>query len=293
MHPAPSLIAFSTLSGLGLGLLAFLGLGLAPTAGWTGFVFFALAFGMTGAGLLSSLLHLGHPERAPKAFSQWRTSWLSREAWVAMAALGVMGIYALLALLGLRISPLGWLGAALCLAVVFCTAMIYAQLKTVPRWHGPVTPLLFVGYAVTGGALLSGRVWPAALLLGIMAVAQFLAWRRGDRALSDSGTTIGTATGLGPRGRVRLFEPPHSGGNYLTKEMVFRVARKHAQKLRSLVLVFAFAVPVVALLMPFGHLSAGIAVLSHVLGMLGQRWLFFAEAEHVVGLYYGKGANAA
>ena len=293
MHPAPSLIAFSTLSGLGLGLLAFLGLDLAPTEGRSGLIFFALAFGLAGAGLLSSTLHLGHPERALKAFTQWRTSWLSREAWVAVAALGIMGLYALLSLLGLRLAFLGWIGAALCMGVVFCTAMIYAQLTTVPRWHAPTTPLLFVGYAITGGALLSGLVWPAIALLAIMGGAQFLAWKRGDRALAASGTDMDSATGLGQRGKVRLFEPPHTGGNYLTQEMVFRVARKHTEKLRWVVLVIAFAVPIVALLVPFSHITAGIAVIGHVIGMLAQRWLFFAEAEHVVGFYYGRTANAS
>lgn len=291
MHPAPSLIAFSTLSGLGLGLLAALGIGVAPTQGLSGLIFFALAFALTGAGLLSSTLHLGHPERALKAFSQWRTSWLSREAWIAVAALGVMGLYALLALLGLRLAPLGWLGALLSLGTVGCTAMIYAQLKTVPRWHQPTTPALFVGYAVTGGALLSGQLWPSVVLLAAMAAAQFIAWQHGDTALARSGSNAGTATGLGGHGSVRLFEPPHTGGNYLTREMVFRVARKHTEKLRILVLILAFALPAIALLLPFSHIWAGVAVLSHVVGMLAQRWLFFAEAEHVMGFYYDRPAG--
>jgi sulfite dehydrogenase (quinone) subunit SoeC len=42
------------------------------------------------------------------------------------------------------------------------------------------------------------------------------------------------------------------------------------------------------MLLPFHHLLAGLAVLSHLAGVLATRWLFFAEAEHVVGLYYGK-----
>jgi DMSO reductase anchor subunit len=31
---------------------------------------------------------------------------------------------------------------------------------------------------------------------------------------------------------------------------------------------------------------AGVAVLSHVIGMLTERWLFFAEARHAVMNYY-------
>ena len=93
MHPAPSVILFTTLSGIGFGLLAFLGLGLPVVTGWLAFAFFAVAYLLAVGGLLASTFHLGHPERALKAFSQWQTSWLSREAWAAVGALVVMGIY--------------------------------------------------------------------------------------------------------------------------------------------------------------------------------------------------------
>ncbi|SFP15225.1 dimethyl sulfoxide reductase anchor subunit family protein [Tranquillimonas alkanivorans] len=289
MHPAPSLIAFSTLSGLGFGLLAALGLGFPAVTGWTALVFFVVAFALAGGGLMSSAAHLGHPERALKAFTQWRTSWLSREAWLACAALGGMALYAaLLVLGGVRVALLGWLGALLSLATVGATSMIYAQLRTVPRWHHWSVPALFLAYAVTGGTLLAGQVTAAVGLLMLTGLGQFLAWRAADRRVAASGTDIGTATGLGARGAVRSFEPPHTGGSYLTREMVFVVARRHATKLRSIALVLAFVVPAVLLLLPFSHVLAALAVLSHLAGVLVQRWLFFAEAEHVVGLYYGR-----
>ncbi len=91
MHPAPSVILFTTLSGLGFGLLIFLGLGLPPVTGWTAFWFFLIAYVLAVGGLMASAFHLGHPERALKAFTQWQTSWLSREAWAAVAALVVSG----------------------------------------------------------------------------------------------------------------------------------------------------------------------------------------------------------
>ena len=75
---------------------------------------------------------------------------------------------------------------------------------------------------------------------------------------------------------------------YLTKEMVFRIGRKHAATLKVISLFLAFAMPVILLLLPFAHVMAALAVLSHVAGVLVQRWLFFAEARHVVGLYYGR-----
>ncbi len=75
-----------------------------------------LALVLIGGGLLSSTLHLGNPQRAWRALSQWRSSWLSREGvmamltfvpllWSAWASV-VEGRYlALPGLLGTRCSP--------------------------------------------------------------------------------------------------------------------------------------------------------------------------------------------
>jgi DMSO reductase anchor subunit len=119
-------------------------------------------------------------------------------------------------------------------------------------------------------------------------VLQLAWWWQGDRAFAASGTTMASATGLGGIGQVRAFEPPHTGPNYLLREMVHVVGRKHALKLRGIAFVLGYALPVVLLLVPFSHVIGLLAVLSHIAGILASRWLFFAEAEHVVGLYYGK-----
>ena len=119
-------------------------------------------------------------------------------------------------------------------------------------------------------------------------IVQIVAWTDQDRRERASDSTVATATGLGHIGAVRAFEPPHTGSNYLTKEMVFRIGRKHAATLKIISLFLAFALPVLLLLLPFVHIMAALAVLSHVAGVLVQRWLFFAEARHVVGLYYGR-----
>ncbi|MDC3368214.1 DUF4908 domain-containing protein, partial [bacterium] len=102
------------------------------------------------------------------------------------------------------------------------------------------------------------------------------------------GTDIGTATGLGVRGVVRAFEPPHTGNNYLLKEMVHQVGRKHAVKLRLIAFALMIAAPLVLVMISSSALMICLAVICHALGTFAQRWLFFAEAEHVVGLYYGK-----
>lgn len=290
MHPARSIIIFTTLSGLGFGMLVFLGLGLPPVTGGTAFAFFVIAYLLAVGGLLASTLHLGHPERALKAFSQWRSSWLSREGCLAVAALLVMALYgAGLVFAGTRIAPLGWLGAALSLATVYATSMIYAQLKTVPRWNHWTTPALFLGYAVTGGALLCGQTSLAVPLLVVLGAAQLAVWQIGDKRFAQSGTTMQTATQLGGIGSVRAFEPPHTGTNYLMTEMVHVVARRHVGPLRMVAFGLMTILPWLLLfVLPFSHFLAGLAVLSHLAGVLVSRWLFFAEAEHVVGLYYGK-----
>ena len=289
MHPAPSVILFTTLSGLGFGLLFFLGLGYPGSTGWVAFVFFALAYLLAVGGLLASTFHLGHPERAIKAFTQWRSSWLSREAWCAVLALVVMGFVGLgRVFFDAHWALLGWIGAAFCLATVLTTSMIYTQLKTVPRWNTVITPILFLAYASTGGALLAGQVELARILLALTAAVQLAWWIRGENALARSDTSLATATGLGSIGAPRAFEPPHTGTNYLTREMVFVVGRSHAKLLRLVAVLLAFAVPIFVLTLPFSHVLAALAIISHIAGVLVSRWLFFAEAEHVVGLYYGQ-----
>ncbi|MGJ8546355.1 MAG: dimethyl sulfoxide reductase anchor subunit family protein [Sulfitobacter sp.] len=289
MHPAPSVIFFSTFSGIGFGLLFWLGFGLPAVTGWVAFVFFTLAYLLAVGGLIASTFHLGHPERAIKAFSQWKTSWLSREGVCAVAALLVMALYgAGLVFFDARWFWLGGLGALLSLGTVFTTSMIYAQLRTVPRWYSVLTPAYFLSISVAGGALLAGQVSLAMALLLIAGAVQIITWTRGDSALAASGTDVASATQLGKMGRVRAFEAPHTGTNYLLREFVHEIGRKHAIKLRIIAMVLMVVLPVIFLLLPFNHLFGLLAALSHLAGVLTSRWLFFAQAEHVVGLYYGK-----
>lgn len=289
MHPAPSVIIFTTFSGLGFGLLFWLGLGLPARTGWIAFGFFVLAYLAAVGGLLASTFHLGHPERFLKAFSQWQSSWLSREGIAAVATLLVMALYgAGLVFFDTPIAILGWLGAIGALATVYTTSMIYAQMTTVPRWKHWTTPALFLSLSLGGGALLSNNTTAAIVLLLIAGAVQIVAWATGDTRLAASGTTMGTATGLGNIGTVRAFEPPHTGTNYLLREFVHVVGRKHATQLRIIALILGFAVPLALLALGITHVTAVLAVLSHIAGVLCLRWLFFAQAEHVVGLYYGK-----
>ncbi len=281
MHPAPSLILFSSLSGLGLGLLAWLGV-LMPV-GWAAFWAFALGFVLAGGGFLASTFHLLRRSRAHLAFTQWRSSWLSREAILAVGGLGLMAVHAaLLTFRGGSPLVLGLVAGALCLGTVFATAMIYAQMRSIPRWRHWSTPALFLALTLAGGALVAG---PRVAALGLLVVAlalQVLNWRHGREAFGRFGATMNSATGL--KGDVRSFLQPHTGPNYLLREMVYVVGRRRAGQLRLVTLVLAFALPAGLLLLGVpGVLAAAV----HLAGVMCSRWLFFAEAEHVVGLYYG------
>ena len=288
MNPAGSVIVFTVSSGLGFGLLTWLGLGLPDVRGWAAFWYYALGFGLAGGGLLASTFHLGNPQRFLKAFSQWRSSWLSREGCLAVAALTVLGLFAIGSLMSAVWQPLGYIGAVLAVLTVFATSMIYAQLKTVPRWNHWSTPVLFMLLSLGGGGLLAMQVWPAMILLALVGVMQLVAWLSGDGRFESRGTDIGTATGLGVRGIVRAFEPPHTGNNYLLKEMVHKVGRKHAVKLRIIAFVLMIVAPLGLLMVSCEVPMVILAAILHATGTFAQRWLFFAEAEHVVGLYYGK-----
>ncbi|MEO0998197.1 MAG: DmsC/YnfH family molybdoenzyme membrane anchor subunit [Pseudomonadota bacterium] len=302
MHPAPSVIAFTTLSGAGYGALAVYGTVAAagiPGAATTGArVLLLTAFVLVSAGLLASTAHLGHPERAWRAFSQWRSSWLSREGVAAVVTyvpltLLVAWQWQWLSL-GALAAPLQLLLAALSVTTVVCTAMIYASLKSIRQWHDRRVPAIYLGFAVASGALLAqlmlGDAMPAAVVATLIAASWALKWWYWLKPGRDAGTTIQSATGLG--GDVRPFDPPHTEASYLTNELGFRLARKHAGRLRRLATLAGAAVPVVACfvlaqLKTPAPLLAGLAFGSYMAGVLIERWLFFAEAEHTVMLYYG------
>lgn len=290
MHPAPSVIVFTVLSGAGFGLLAFLGLGVVDVHGAAAFLIWGLGYGLVVAGLVASAFHLGNPQRSLLAFTQWRTSWLSREAWASLGALLLLAPVALAALAGGALPKIfGLVGTLACLVAIWATSMIYAQLRTVPRWHHWTTPALFFAFALTGGAILSGQGVLAgvhSVILGALLVAAF---RLGDGRFAAAGSSIGSATGLGGLGSVREFAPAHTGSNYLLREMIYEVGRKHAARLRIIAIVFAAVLPaMLLLLLPGGIAVTALAAALHLVGAFAARWLFFAEAEHVVGLYYGR-----
>jgi DMSO reductase anchor subunit len=314
MHPALSIVFFTTASGSGFALVVLLGLGaplgLLPASASFGFSALAIAALLAAGGLVSSAFHLGRPERAWRAFSQWRSSWLSRE-----------GVFSVLTFLPAAIFGIGWvffgitggliglcgiLAAALAAATIYCTGMIYASLKPIHQWHnGWVVPNYFTLGLMSGFLLLDFlvRFWaprPSGIALVTLFVA-LAAWWMKERYwrfidTSSATSTVASATLLGSRGKVRLFESPHTEENYLLKEMGYRVARKHRARLRHIARLAGLALPALLTLLALliggvvGGIAAGLAVASAALGLIVERWLFFAEAKHTVTLYYGADA---
>jgi DMSO reductase anchor subunit len=311
MHPAYSVILFTTASGAGYGLIVWLSvlavLGVVPTERWLGIGGFGLALGLITAGLLSSTAHLGRPERAWRAFSQWRTSWLSREGVVAVATYIPAGVTALgwsvHETLGGGLALAAGLTAACAIGTLYTTGMIYGSLRTIRQWHQPLTAPNYIALGLGSGAVLLDLVLRlvnmggvqfdllAVVALVVAAAMKWAYWLRIDA--EPRMFTAEAATGLGYLGKVRPLEPPHTQPNFVMREMGYRIARRHAARLRSIALVAGFGLPA-ALLLVTSAAGWGVAAVGGMLaavlmaaGLIVERWLFFAEAEHVAMLYYG------
>jgi DMSO reductase anchor subunit len=325
MKPSLSIIFFTVSSGAGLGLLALLALGdlldhaLPSDAMMQGI---ALALTLVAAGLASSVLHLAKPSNAWRAFSRFRTSWLSREAVFAACLAPVAFGYGILvwtdedgalrAVAALVVALLSW-------AVLVSTAMIYASLKPIRQWHSAWTPVNYLLLGHWSGAVLllglarvhAAQVRSLGWLAGGLGVAALIAkighWQAISAGARDAPTLEG-AIGVpqypneypnkyankGKRSagmtvaRARLFDVGHSHGTFLTDEFGFVLARRHALALRLVALTAGFGVP--AAWIVSGATTAPVAWLAAIVclaGLLAERWLFFAEAQHTVRLYHG------
>ena len=261
MRPAWSIIFFTTMSGLGLGLAGWIVIGLLPLMTQQAVIGVGVVtLALIAAGLISSTFHLGHPERAWRALSQWRSSWLSREGVLAVIVMaGLAGWFA--AGYSRTIVP-AWANLLLLVLIyltVYATSMIYASLKTVARWYHPLTPVCYLMFAAAGGLLatlamlallglpITAALAQAGIVLMLSAWGVKLAWWRLAGMARHAGS-VESATGLGHLGTVKPLMPPHTEENYLQHEMGFVVARKHADKLRIFALGLGGVLPIIVLL---------------------------------------------
>ena len=310
MNPAFSVIFLTTLCGAAQGL--FIALWGAELAGFGVDAqergFFVLGGGiavlLSGLGLVASFFHLGRPERAWRTATMWRTSWLSREvialplfmalllAWTLMHAGGSRGT------LGL-----GLLTALACAALFICTAMVYASVRFLQEWASAFTlvnlTLLGLASGFTLAAALSSHgpafnavpLTPAfaacALLFTLAAwVTRSLSLLRNARLKPKS--TLQSALGI--RHPVVVQKSMgFMGGSFNTREFFHGRSPGALRQVKWGFIVGAFVLPLVLL---WGGLATGspalfgFAFLVQYLGMLAERWFFFAQANHPQNLYY-------
>lgn len=325
MRPAFSVIFLTTLIGAGQGLFLALYTGqlyaffdLLPVQDSRSFYATgsALALVFLGAGLVASFFHLGHPERAWRAAAQWRTSWLSREVIVLPAFMVVVLLYGgahlfcwhapLIELPGGRnvdaTLMLGALGMLLCFALFICTAMVYASLRFLQEWH---TPLTVINYTLLGGASgfvlasafsalaapqLSGFHAGWAIILTLLACAGRTASLLRNARLKPK-SSLRTAIGI-KHPRIAQKTQGAMGGSFNTREFFHGKTPSFMRAIKPVFLTLTFFAPLVLLAasMSVSHLSGPlllwVAFILQTIGLLAERWFFFAEANHPQNLYY-------
>jgi DMSO reductase anchor subunit len=311
VHPALSVIFLTTLIGAGQGLfLTVFALELAgelrPWSAGSSFAVWAAAVSLSllAAGLTASFFHLGHPERAWRAATKWRTSWLSREVLVLPALMAAVSAYGLSHFAGWSGTLwVGAIGALLCVALFVCTGMIYACLKFIQEWHTPYTVINFALFGAASGVLcaaaLAARLVPAGLpgldlaALGLLITSAVLrsatlARNRRLRPRSSLQTAIGVK-----HPRIVQLAQGFSAGSFNTREFFHGGSQALVARMRLGAWLFGFAVPIALTIAavitrqaPFWDL----AFVAQMLGMGFERWTFFASARHPQNLYYQQAA---
>ncbi len=304
MHPAWSVIVFTTVAGAAQGLVVALAIALmlgVPLA--SDFVDGALlcALLMLVIGLAASFLHLGHPLRAWRALAMWRTSWLSREVIVLPAFIGLVALWWLARRLEWSVPWLPLLAIACALLLWYCTAMIYACIRFIQEWAHPLTVLNYTLIGLASGTLLLAALvvlgGQAALAPGVVSWAlmlTLLAWATRTLALRRNAalkpkSTLQSATGLKSRKLVQK-SMGMSAGSFNTREFFHGASLAALRRIKWAVHGLCFGAPAVLMALVL-HFSAPLALLPLALlvqavGLLAERWLFFAQARHPQNLYY-------
>ena len=309
MHPGFSVIFLTTLIGAGQGLfLALYGGEVAEALHLVALpqtrTFFIagslLSLVFTGMGAIASLFHLGHPERAWRALAMWRTSWLSREGIALLLFMLAIFLYGLAHLLDLRGTlVIGMLGTLLCLSLFICTGMIYACIKFLQEWASPLTVVNYLVLGCASGFTLAsafaafaadslvGAYTAAAIGLTLLGLGTRTAsLMRNSRIKHRS--TIQSATGI-HHPRIVQKSQGFMGGSYNTREFFHGRSRSFLRTIKWGFLVLAFAVPLVVLGIGLTNGSAialSIAFVAQYVGLIAERWFFFAQSNHPQNLYY-------
>ena len=308
MYPSKSIIFFTVISGTGYGIfigLLFNILFIEISYSLNYKLFISLvSFLMIVLGLLSSTLHLGHPERAWRAFSQWKSSWLSREGLVSVITFFPMVLFYYFWIN--NINGYVFLLIILCifsLLTIFCTGQMYATLKTIPSWNNSLVTPIYIFNGITVGSLFvysinfyfnySIFLYEKFIIITItlnllLKISYWILIRQ------KTNTNIQTAVGIKSKD-ISFFEGPHTGKNYLTTEMINKSNNKNNHFLRLTFCILTFIIPLY-MINQYSTLIADQFILKlsmifvfilALVGMIIERYLFFIQSKHVVGLYYG------
>lgn len=321
MHPAFSVIFLTTLIGAGQGLFLALFTGqlyalakLLPVQEDNFYVWGSLiALALLVLGLVASFFHLGRPERAWRSASQWRTSWLSREVLILPLVMALVAAFGLAHWLGwtwplltlgdaLPVDPtlsIGLLGTLATFALFVCTAMIYASVKFLEEWHSPLTVANFTLFGIASGFMLAAAysAWLGNQLVtfyGTWAVvATLLALITRGAALARNArlkhkSTVQTAIGVRHNAVVQKAQGA-TGGSFNTREFSHGRSPATLWQVRWLFLILVFPLPILLVAAAYGIQSPSLPMAAFAvqfLGLLAERWSFFAEARHPQNLYY-------
>jgi len=321
MQPAFSVIFLTTLIGMGQGL--FLAL-------YTGQVYFALnvvekastdVFYSTGSavsilllvlGLVASVFHLGRPERAWRAASMWRTSWLSREVIVLPIAMGLIFLYGLVHFMGWNLTVLtigaviidlsfiiGLVATLAVFSLYIATGMIYACLKFLQEWHSPLTVINYILLGSVSGFTMATLIaaykqaelipffagWSIVLLV-LAFIFRGASLIRNKRLRPKS--TVQTAIGI-RHNQIKQKSMGFMGGSVNTRDFFHGKTAFFLRSIKTIFISLVFVIPMVLLIIALFKPSLmilSIATGSMYLGLIAERWYFFAEGNHPQNIYY-------
>ena len=307
MRPQFSIIFFTTLAGMAQGLLFFVALlnieGPVLSAPFLAILALPVSFILLSLGLVASFFHLGHPERAWRAATMWRTSWLSREVIALPAVMALTAITFFFIISGMVPA---WVWAALLISILalwICTAKIYQCIQFIQEWSHPSTLTNFILLGLSSGGLLlefllilwNGSELPLGmgLISGVNFILLFLAlnlklwiWRRNQKLKPKS--NLASATGI-KGNNIRQTSMGFMGGSFNTREFFHHQTDRVISNIRKIILLMTYVGPMILLAYAMTSpniAQIAIALIMHYIGLLAERWMFFAEANHPQNLYY-------
>lgn len=314
MKPVSTVIYFTIASGAGYGMIVVLSiLSLIDKLDYifnAKIIIISLSFFLIASGLLTSTIHLGHPERALRTLGQWRKSWLSRKVLLALSALGstILFYYSWLALhheILLKFFLI--FSALLSILTVYCTAKIYSSLKNVPTWNNPFVPVLYILYSVISGSLILFliffyyKIYSILLnnfILILLPTAFFIKILYWYTIKNLKISNIKTTKELNSDKEINFFEDPSIRKNFLTNEIISNIDNKSSFILRSSCIILTYITPFYCLIQtPTLVVNDDVAFITYlisnilaIVGIIIERWLFFIESKHTVSLYYRNNA---